>query len=206
MFFEPRAVVDLVSSSSDEEENNGGNPDNNIPGPQEESNVVNDVEGGRARIHIRGPPQALPRNFVVNGRTINPATSALRAFRKKILEGFVPLGIQVPLYQPNVPVSVKLWHFLARPETDFVGRRRKAGNLKPEAKERTVTLITPDVDNLVKFALDALVGVAYSDDRQVVELVAYKARDNVGKCNGGTLIELREYTGSSHMPAGFEGL
>ena len=117
MFFEPRAVVDLVSSSSDEEENNGGNPDNNIPGPQEETNVVNNVEVNRARIYIRGPPQALPRNFVVNGRTINPATLALGAFHKKILEGFVPLGIQVPLCQPNVPVSVKLWQFLARHET-----------------------------------------------------------------------------------------
>lgn len=37
---------------------------------------------------------------------------------------------------------------------------------------------TPDVDNLTKFVLDALNGVAYKDDRQVCELCASKRYSN----------------------------
>ena len=36
-----------------------------------------------------------------------------------------------------------------------------------------------DVDNLVKLALDSLQGVTYGNDRQVVELHAYKVRHAV---------------------------
>ena len=44
--------------------------------------------------------------------------------------------------------------------------------------------VKPDIDNLAKFLLDALTGVLFEDDAQVVELQVFKLRDSVGLCNG----------------------
>lgn len=46
----------------------------------------------------------------------------------------------------------------------------------------------PDVDNLVKTVFDALNGLAYEDDKQIVELSARK----VYACKPGTVIRVRE--------------
>ena len=46
----------------------------------------------------------------------------------------------------------------------------------------------PDVDNLVKTVSDALNGLAYDDDKQIVELSARK----VYACKPGTVIRVRE--------------
>ena len=47
-----------------------------------------------------------------------------------------------------------------------------------------------DIDNLAKFVLDGLIGIAYADDAQVVQLVAYKMCDSLGDCSGGTLVRI----------------
>jgi hypothetical protein len=48
----------------------------------------------------------------------------------------------------------------------------------------------PDLDNLVKFVLDALVGIAYSDDRQLFRISARKVYDREGECKGRIGIDI----------------
>ena len=53
--------------------------------------------------------------------------------------------------------------------------------------------IRPDIDNLAKFVLDALNGLLYTDDRQVVKLLVYKLLDNQGECEGRTVVEVSAF-------------
>ena len=95
----------------------------------------------------------------------------------------------------RMPVEMRVWFYLKRPESDFVGRRRGEGRLRPEALslEETMVPIKPDVDNLSKFLLDALTGVLFDDDAQVVELRMFKIRDSVGLCNGRVALDVRPF-------------
>ena len=54
-------------------------------------------------------------------------------------------------------------------------------------------LNSPDIDNLAKFVLDSLNGIAYKDDCQVVKLVVYKLMDNAGPCTGRTIVEVKGF-------------
>ena len=67
--------------------------------------------------------------------------------------------------------------------------------MRPEAfsLEETMVPIKPDVDNLSKFLLDALTGVLFDDDAQVVELRMFKIRDSVGLCNGRVALDVRPF-------------
>lgn len=67
--------------------------------------------------------------------------------------------------------------------------------LKTSAILRTVPATGPDVDNLVKFVMDALNELVHPDDRQVVKLLAYKFRDNEGECLGRTEVKIAPYDG-----------
>ena len=53
--------------------------------------------------------------------------------------------------------------------------------------------VCSDVDNLSKFVLDALNGLVYHDDRQVVKLVAIKLQDNNSFCRGGTRVVVSRF-------------
>ncbi len=63
------------------------------------------------------------------------------------------------------------WHFVEQH-----GRPRLNGPVRVELYFGGVQA-NQDIDNLAKTCLDALNGIAFADDRQVVELVARKASD-----------------------------
>lgn len=80
------------------------------------------------------------------------------------------------------PVAVSVVFMLKMPET-----WSKAKKLMAQYREVLPTK-KPDVDNLVKTVFDALNGLAYDDDKQIVELSARK----VYACKPGTVIRVRE--------------
>ena len=63
---------------------------------------------------------------------------------------------------------------------------------KPDANK-------PDLDNLVKFVKDALQGIIYKDDQQVVKVVATKSWDLTAPHDGRTVIKVRN-AGPTDMP------
>lgn len=71
----------------------------------------------------------------------------------------------------GVSLAVTLRYFLPSPQGRY-GSGRNAGILKESAVARPAT--RPDVDKMVRHTLDALTGVIYADDGQVVELLASK--------------------------------
>jgi Holliday junction resolvase RusA-like endonuclease len=50
-----------------------------------------------------------------------------------------------------------------------------------------------EINNLGKLVLDALNGVVYTDDRQVVELTLHKLLDNKMDCLGCTIIKVFKF-------------
>ena len=81
------------------------------------------------------------------------------------------------------PVTVVLWCHLRKPNSDFVSRTHGHGRLKAEAisDDNTMVVIKPDHNNLAKLLLDALTGVLWVVDAQIVDLWVHKLRDNVGQ-------------------------
>lgn len=71
----------------------------------------------------------------------------------------------------RAPVRLDLVFFMPRPASHY-GTGKKAATLKPGAPE--VCPKRPDLDKLARCALDALTGIVYADDCQVVEISTRK--------------------------------
>jgi len=86
------------------------------------------------------------------------------------------------------PVIVKMQFFLKRPQ-NHTGSGRNEGVLK-EWAERLLPTKTPDLDKLIRSTNDAMTGVVYTDDCQIVAIIPTK---RYGK-NPGVMIEVAEMT------------
>lgn len=113
----------------------------------------------------------------------------MNLLRNQIKEAF-PEANHSCMFPKGTPVKLEVMFFLKRPEADFKKGKRGVDSLTKKAMSWLWAPITPDVDNLAKFVMDALSGLVYHDDRQVVLLVAQKKRDNVGHCMGHTTVRV----------------
>lgn len=169
-----------------------GNVDNSIEvGSNGSVSTVRD-EVEEFCFYVAGNPTPLPRNRFFRGGFHNPARESMSEFARQVRE-LLPQTENSVLFERNIAVKVNIWFYLKRPASDFKGRRREEGNLKQSSVAMTAAPKGPDIDNLAKFVLDALTGVAYADDRQVVQLSLWKLQDNFQTCTGGTYIEIRSY-------------
>jgi len=93
----------------------------------------------------------------------------------------------------SVPVEVGFYfphpkhHF----KKGFVSRCREA--LAHFGFVQRTPAAGPDIDNLAKFVLDAMNGIVHEDDRQVVESLASKHKDNHGTMDGRTIIKVKRH-------------
>jgi len=87
----------------------------------------------------------------------------------------------------SCPLDVKMFCFMPRPK-DHYGTGRNLGKLKKSAP--VLPGKKPDIDNLVKFALDCMNDVVYLDDSQIVSILAVKAYGGTPK----TIIQITEAT------------
>ena len=121
----------------------------------------------KIRIDRRAVPQ--PRHRATRGgRMYLPTSAPVRAFKAAIRERALA-AITTPM--PG-PVRVTVACTFRRPPS-HLGRGGRPRPAAPMAPGRNLG----DVDNLAKAVLDALSGVAFLDDSQVVELVTSKAWD-----------------------------
>jgi Holliday junction resolvase RusA-like endonuclease len=138
---------------------------------------------------VTGQPLAMPRARF--GRHFyNPARNLMNAFARSIRDQ-VPALRDGIIFERNQPISVDIIFYMRRPNQDFRGRIRGNGRLRTAAS--IVSPSKPDIDNLAKFVLDSLKGVAYADDSQVVKLVLYKIMDSEGECNGATKVQIKRF-------------
>lgn len=92
------------------------------------------------------------------------------AFRQTAMQLLQGTNFSVP--GANFDGEVHMVYYLARPKSHFRGN--KFGNpLRPSATR--VSRMGGDLDNYIKFTMDALKGIIFEDDKQVIELHAKKA-------------------------------
>lgn len=96
------------------------------------------------------------------GRTYDPS--------KKDKEEFLQL-IDLPEEKMSGPIRCKLYFYCKRPKSHFK-TGKKADELKNSAPNYNTN--SKDLDNMVKFVLDALNDHLYADDSQIVEIQCKK--------------------------------
>lgn len=96
-----------------------------------------------------------------NGRVYTPDTT-----RKA--EHTIASAWWSPVIDLETPVEVRVTAYYGRPQAHTL----KSGQLSAAGKRAPVPMKRPDLDNVVKLVLDALNGVAYRDDSQVLRFAA----------------------------------
>ena len=118
------------------------------------------------RFVVYGEPQGKARPRFARGRTYTPKNTV--EYEKRIRNAFIETGEKS---FGEKPVGIRLICKFGIPKSTPKKRISKMliGLFLPTKK--------PDVDNIAKVYMDALNGVAYDDDKQVVCLVVYKQYD-----------------------------
>lgn len=139
--------------------------------------MTSDIE-----FYISGSPQPLKRHRMTRrGRVYDPSSDDKRSWMESA-RSFCPIE---PL---SGALEVELEFVMLRPKSHF-GTGKNECNLKPSAPVHH--LHTPDLDNLVKFVLDAMNGKFYVDDSQIVSIKCIKSYSSEkGEC--GTMVCIRQ--------------
>ena len=117
---------------------------------------------------VPGKPQgkARPRFNTYTGRTYTPSKTG--AYERLIALCFKQAGGK--LLDGAIRIDIKAYYPIAKSHT----KKAKAGMESGEIK----ATIKPDIDNVAKAVLDGLNGVAFEDDKQVINLRIAKAYAN----------------------------
>ena len=107
------------------------------------------------------PPTPQKRPRVTRFVTFDPSKKDKVAFLKTIFN-------QLPQTPSTKPLKIDITFNFEHAKSHL----KKNGELKPYAPKLHTQ--RPDIDNLVKFVLDALNGHLYVDDSQIIELSAIK--------------------------------
>lgn len=110
-------------------------------------------------VYGRAEPQGSSRAWVKNGKAhVTSANKKLKPWRQMLTQVAVceatALG-SMPLAGKHIPVRLTLDCYFERPPSI--------------PKKRTHMVVKPDADKLLRAANDALTGVLYADDAQVVD-------------------------------------
>lgn len=107
------------------------------------------------------PPTPQKRPRVTRFVTYDPSKKDKVAFLKTIFD-------QIPKVPLSTALGLTIAFNFARPKSHF----NRKGVLLPTSPKLHIK--KPDIDNLIKFVLDALNGQLYVDDSQVVSITATK--------------------------------
>ena len=118
----------------------------------------------------------------------SPSMSAQKQFRQTFLSLCSKNGVSwTTKFHQNDAISVKIRMVFPRPSRHF----DKDGFLKPLFHHRYNTC-TPDADNVCKLVLDALKGLVFYDDAQVVKINLLKEYDHILGSKGKQVICIKK--------------
>lgn len=153
------------------------------------------------RVTVGGPPVPMPRPRFYRTIVVNKADKKIAAFANSAKLYLASKGTTHFPVMGDVPVVLEVWFCLRLPNSAFVNGDRF--RLKAEFRDPGVShyrQYKPDADNLVKFVMDGLKGVAYPDDKCVVGLTCYKCMDTTPPYNGKTKCVFKAARASNMKP------
>lgn len=154
-----------------------------IPGnPYPERRKLHSIvgRGKTARVHLRPHPKT-------------------EAYRKKVVEPAIAAAKLVRIPKP-AGVEIVAVFYLPRPKS-HMGTGKNAGTVKGSSPAFPIGSDTGDFENLVKVVCDALTGILWDDDSQVIRGRIDKVYADDGQATGvsfharalpGTMAEVRE--------------
>jgi crossover junction endodeoxyribonuclease RusA len=113
----------------------------------------------------QGSKRLLGKVMVESSRRVHPWRSDVRT---------TAIQNKPALWGMAGPMQVELIFWFPRPASHY-GTKNGISYLKPTAPVEPISARVGDIDKLSRAVLDALTGVAYLDDRQVIELEARKS-------------------------------
>ena len=122
--------------------------------------------GECVRIDIEPVAKGRPRFHVQGRRVITFTPSKTHMYEQTVAFEYAQKCTEV--FEKKTLIVVSLVFGLPIPKTTTKTRRREMEDGK------TAHVKKPDIDNLVKAVLDALNGIAYEDDAQIVSITAVK--------------------------------
>ena len=131
-------------------------------------------------LSIHGTPRPLYRTHgrVTKGggiKVFTPSAANKTKFREAFTDGMANiLSGPILLDKPGRCVSVSMAFYFPRPKKHFVYTSLQDKQLLLSTTAPKFPSKNPDIDNLVKFVMDALEGIIYKNDNQVVKLKASK--------------------------------
>ena len=125
----------------------------------------------RFTTYCRAEPMGSMRGFVLPGKGAAKSRAILtsnnpkmRPYRQELTHSATAemreRGLIAPLAAKHVPVGVIFDFYFARPASI--------------PKKRTRIVVKPDLDKICRSTSDALTGILYADDAQIVEMVVTK--------------------------------
>ena len=111
-------------------------------------------------IELFGPPVAMQRHRSKQAQAYNPQSAVKEEIRR-----LIKIKIGKDFVLSNEALLIGVDSYFTRPKSHY-GTGKNSGTLKPSAP--AYHIITPDHDNLVKFYGDAMTGIVYHDDKQIV--------------------------------------
>ena len=134
------------------------------------------VFGTNHRVSFNPLPQA--RHRVVGNRTYDPQAAHRLVLRFLVLRYlFNKYGVMEDMLPLSTSyVSVEMTFFIKRPNSHFINGNRT--NDVRASYQNTMPTTSGDIDNYVKFFLDAIDGIFYQNDREVVSIKAMKIYSN----------------------------
>lgn len=156
---------------------------------QHRVDAINRVLRMNHRIRLSPLPQA--RHRAHGGVMWDPSSGAKMLFKMYIRRYLnMVFGItnnMLPLTTSYV--SIDLTFLISRPISHFDGGNR-SNDIRPQYQSAMPTT-TGDIDNYVKFFLDAVDGILYRNDRNVVQIRALKVYCNANR--GSTIFKMCLY-------------
>lgn len=110
-------------------------------------------------------PQGSMKGFVINGQArLTSANAKMKPYRQQVGQTALAVRAENGCHEVwagrHIPVAVIYDFYFAKPKSARKGRKQHA--------------VKPDIDKLVRSTTDALTGILYADDGQIVRLSASK--------------------------------
>jgi len=162
-----------------------------------EVELLNPDHQRRETFIIEGQPRPLQRNAIARSprgkswifQTLPNAERKLRL--QNSVKEQLPLTYQ--MVAADHPLSIRMEFYMARPQSHFTD---PSCRIQLKATAPHAHICVPDTDNLVKLVQDALNGVLYHDDKQLVTIVGEKLYDNTYPYTGRTILTLKSWNGN----------